>query len=241
MKKFSPGILPTLVTVPVVIILLALCVWQVNRYSWKINLIDTINSQLAAPAVEMPTGDLDPEKWQYRRVKLTGHYEHDKELHLFAHADPGREGFQIITPFVRSGNGEVVLVNRGWVPKNKVNPETRPAGQVRGDVTITGVIRKPWGKAYSFMPESSATDNVWLYGQLSKMADYLKMKVAPVFVELDANDVPGGLPIGGQTRITLPNNHIQYAFTWLGLAITMAIIFVIYGLKRGKGDEDAPE
>ncbi|MCF8468337.1 MAG: SURF1 family protein [Sneathiella sp.] len=234
MKKFNPGLLPTLITVPCVIILLALTVWQINRYSWKVNLIGTINSQLAEAPVPLPSGDIAPEDWQYRRVKLTGSFDHSKEIHLFAHADPGRPGFQIITPFLRPAGGDVVLVNRGWVPEDKKDPFTRPEGQIAGEITITGVVRKPWGKAWSFMPESNAESNVWLYGEIVEMADHLKMKVAPVFVELDASDVPGGLPIGGQTRISLPNNHIQYAFTWFGLAIAMGVIFILYGLKRGR-------
>ena len=238
MKNFKPGLLPTLITVPCVIILLALTVWQINRYSWKINLIDTINSQLAEAPVPLPSGDIVPEEWQYRRVKLTGSFDHSKEIHLFAHADPGRPGFQIITPFVRPAEGDVVLVNRGWVPEDKKEPSSRPQGQITGEITVTGVVRKPWGKAWSFMPESNAESNVWLYGELGEMADHLKMKVAPVFVELDASDVPGGLPIGGQTRISLPNNHIQYAFTWFGLAIAMVVIFILYGLKRGRTEEE---
>lgn len=225
-------------TVPVVMILLALCVWQIDRYSWKIDLIDKINSQLAAAPVEMPMGELVPADWQYRRVSLTGTFDHSKEIHLFAVADPGREGFQIITPFIRAGTGEVVLVNRGWVPKDNVDPSTRREGQLDGEMTVTGIVREPYGKDWSFMPDNNPEKNVWLYRELKLMAAHLNLEVAPVFVELDKSDIPGGLPIGGQTRVSLPNNHIQYAFTWFGLAIAMLVIFVIYGLKRGQPDQD---
>ncbi|MAZ02959.1 MAG: hypothetical protein CMN56_07460 [Sneathiella sp.] len=238
MKNFSPGLLPTLITIPCVLILLALTVWQINRYSWKIDLLDTIETQLSAAPETLPPGDIDPELWHYRRVSLTGEFDHSHEIHLFAHAEAGRAGFHIITPFKRSAEGDIVLVNRGWVPESKKAPETRAKGLIEGEITVTGIARKPWEKSWSFLPESNAEDNVWLYGELSAMADHLGIETAPVFVELDANEVPGGLPIGGQTRISLPNNHIQYAFTWLGLAVAMIVIYVVYGLKRGQAKQN---
>jgi surfeit locus 1 family protein len=238
MKKFSPGLLPTLITVPVVIILLALSVWQVNRYVWKVNLVDQINSQLAADPVPLPAGAIIPEDWQYRRVSVTGTFDHENELHLFSHADKGRKGFQIITPIRRSVERDVVLVNRGWVPESRRDPATRMAGLLEGEITVNGIVRKPWGKSWSFMPASNAETNIWLYGELAAMSDKIGTKVAPVFVEVGASEIPGGFPIGGQTRVTIPNNHIQYAFTWLGLALAMIVIFVLYGRKQKSNDSD---
>jgi len=234
MKNFSPGLLPTLITVPVVVILLALSVWQVNRYVWKVNLVEQINAQLATAPVSLPAGDIVPEDWQYRRVSVTGVFDHENELHLFSHADKGRKGFQVITPLRRSAEGDVVLVNRGWVPEARKEASARAEGLLDGEITLSGIARKPWAKGWSFMPQSNPETNVWLYGELQAMGEHIGASVAPVFVEVDASEVPGGFPIGGQTRVTLPNNHFQYAFTWIGLAIAMIVIFVLYGVKRGR-------
>ena len=36
----------------------------------------------------------------------------------------------------------------------------------------------------------------------------------PIFLDADANStVPGG-PIGGQTKVSLRNDHLSYMFTW---------------------------
>lgn len=238
MKKFSPGLWPTVMTVPVVLIMLALSVWQLNRYSWKVDLVDRLNEQLSEASVELPTGDFDLKEWGYRRVTLTGEFLHEKEIHLFSHADKGRKGFQIITPFIRSDDKGVVLVNRGWVPEGKKNPESRSEGLMQGEITVSGVIRKSWTKAYSFLPASDPVANVWLYGELKEMAHHLKLEVAPSFVELDATPVPGGWPLGGQTRISVPNNHIEYFVTWFGLAAAMAFIYVLFGLSRARKLEE---
>ena len=234
MKKFAPGILPTLITIPLVVILLGLSFWQLNRYQWKIDLLENVHQQLAAEPQLMPASGLDLDEWNYRRVFLTGHFLHDKEIHLFAHANKGRKGFQVITPFKRSDADTTVLVNRGWVPEALKDPSRREAGNIEGEIKISGIIRKPWGKSYSFLPDSDADKNVWLFGELEAMADHLNLTVEPTFVELDDMPVPGGYPKGGQTRVTLPNNHIEYAITWFGLSLAMLAIFVLYGRRRAK-------
>jgi surfeit locus 1 family protein len=147
MKHFSPGVWPTMIAVPVVLILLALSVWQVTRYSWKTDLLDRLEAQLNLAPVPLPGGDMDAEEWGYRRVTLSGHFLHDREIHLFAHADKGVKGFQIITPFVRTGGEGVALVNRGFVPVYLKAADSRKEGLVTGNVTISGIVRKPWGKS----------------------------------------------------------------------------------------------
>ena len=53
-------------------------------------------------------------------------------------------------------------------------------------------------------------------------------------VEADATPNPGGLPIGGQTRTELPNNHLQYAITWYGLAAGLLVVWIA-SAWRGAG------
>jgi surfeit locus 1 family protein len=51
--------------------------------------------------------------------------------------------------------------------------------------------------------------------------------VLPVFVEAGPGS-PDTFPIGGQTRVELPNDHLQYAITWFLLAVALAVIYVLY-------------
>jgi len=39
---------------------------------------------------------------------------------------------------------------------------------------------------------------------------------------------PGGWPKGGVTRLTLPNNHLQYAITWFSLAVALMVIYFLF-------------
>jgi surfeit locus 1 family protein len=53
-----------------------------------------------------------------------------------------------------------ILVNRGWVPANHKNPNTRKAGQVEGEVEIIGIVRLSEKRA-AFTPENQP--HAWFY------------------------------------------------------------------------------
>jgi surfeit locus 1 family protein len=46
---------------------------------------------------------------------------------------------------------------------------------------------------------------------------------------LEADDAPhdGSWPVGGQTRVDLPNHHFQYALTWFWLALILPVIYFV--------------
>ena len=63
---------------------------------------------------------------------------------------------------------------------------------------------------------------------MQALAQTVGLELLPVVVEADATPNPGGLPIGGQTRIELPNNHLQYAITWYGLAAALVAVYIAF-------------
>ena len=52
--------------------------------------------------------------------------------------------------------------------------------------------------------------------------------VAPFYVEQEAPAPPGGLPQPGRLKVALPDNHLQYALTWYGLAAILAGVFGVW-------------
>ena len=54
------------------------------------------------------------------------------------------------------------------------------------------------------------------------------------FLEADATPNPGGLPIGGQTRLDIPNDHLQYAITWFLIAMRWLGVYLAYHWENGR-------
>ncbi len=229
MRGFRPALWPTLMTVPALIALLGLGSWQLHRLSWKLELIADMNARLALPAEPLPTGPIEPGAWNYRRVKVSGTFDHAKEVHMVSHSHRGNLGYHIYTPLQRAAG--TVLVNRGWVPAKQKDPPTRSAGQVTGVVAVEGIARQGWQQG-AFVPDNDPAANVWFYADLDAIAAAMGVEFPAIFVEAGAAANPGGYPLGGQTRVEIRNPHLQYAITWYALAVALVVIYLVWHRRR---------
>lgn len=224
---------PSFFSVIAFLMLIGLGTWQVERLFWKEGLIAARQAAVSAAPVEVPRSLAAARGLDFHPVHATGTFLNDRELYLGATDKDGRPGYQVITP-LKLGDGSILLVNRGFVPQAKRAPASREAGELQGEITVTGLLRlAPERKPHWFLPDNNAARNYWLYVDIPAMAaaDHLD-KVLPFYVDADATPNPGGLPIGGQTRLELPNNHLQYAITWYALALALVVIAVRFIRRR---------
>lgn len=226
-----------LAALPVLLILIGLGTWQLDRLAWKNDLIARIDAGLAADPVELPGLIDNAAHWDYVRVRVTGTFLHDREAYIGPRLYPGPDGrmqagVHVLTPLVRGDGGGVVLVDRGWVPLDRRDPASRANGQVVGPVTVTGIGRKPQDRGFMQPDNRPATrEFFWLdMPALAGMAGAVTL--SPVVVQADNTANPGGLPIGGRTIVSLKNDHLSYALTWYGLALTLIGVLVAAGWRR---------
>jgi surfeit locus 1 family protein len=222
-------------------ILLGLGTWQVQRMAWKEGLIAQIEARARGEA-----GTIMPEEswsaWQadndqFRRVGVAGRFlhEHEAPVHGLAPAERGApaQGFYLFTP-LRLASGAVVMVNRGFVPTELRDPARRPNSQHAGEVTVNGLVRAPEERTW-FTPDDVPGQNRWFTRDPAAIASARNLdRVAPFYIEADATPNPGGWPRGGQNRLNLPNNHLQYALTWYGIALTLMGVFGAFAWRRLK-------
>lgn len=81
-KTFRPTLIPTLFTVPAVIILLILGSWQLLRLQEKNHLIEKFAEEIAKPALDWPIAHMTNESLEYRHITLNGIFLHDDEIFL---------------------------------------------------------------------------------------------------------------------------------------------------------------
>lgn len=228
--RFRPSSKAILLAGMAFLILIGLGTWQVERLRWKTELIETRQTRSQMAPIPLPSAIEDPVKLEFRPVMATGVFLHEKELYLGARSLKGNLGYHILTPLLRP-EGAVVLVNRGWVPLDQKLAETRPQGQLEGAVTVEGILRLP-GEPGWFTPDNVPEENFWYWVDLPAMEAATGLALAPVVLEAGPEPNPGNLPIGGQTRLELPNDHLQYAITWYALALALAVVFVLYHRRQ---------
>ena len=89
-----------------------------------------------------------------------------------------------------------------------------------------------------FAPENVPDKNVWFHVDVPLMRGMAGGKPDPkldtFFLDADAAPNPGGVPVGGQTRLDIPNDHLQYAITWFLLALALAGVYLAYHWENGR-------
>ncbi|NNG05442.1 MAG: SURF1 family protein [Inquilinus sp.] len=216
--------------IPALALLLGLGVWQLQQLERKTALLQRIETRMADPAVALPTVILDPEAWDYRRVGVEGVFVDDRSLFVASRVHRGEAGFHVVTPLRRTdpaGNGQMLLVNRGWIPLS-ARETAEWAGFDDTAVSVAGVLRVPPEPGW-FQPDDDVAGNLWYGIDLPAMAAATGIDPVPPMI-LDASADTSGtvLPIGGQTRIDLPNNHLQYAITWFAFAAILVVVYILH-------------
>ena len=220
-------------------ILLGLGVWQLERKGEKEALIARIleRSRVEPPAALPAPGAWSPAADEFRRVRVAGTLLNDREtlVHGLAPGEtPGRalQGYYVLTPLRRADDGGTVLVNRGFVPTELKRPADRAAGDPAGETVVTGILRASEPRTL-FVPAPDPARGEWFNRDIAGIAAARGLgDVAPYLVEADATANPGGWPRGGQLRVDLPNNHLQYAFTWFGIAACLVGVFSVFAWRR---------
>lgn len=215
--------------------------WQIHRLQWKKGLIKELEERTTQPVQELSENidKLRTKELEYRRIRLRGKFDHSEEIHVLPrslnegpHGGGGlgqrpKSGAHIITPLDLSETGQRILVNRGWVPRDKIEPEKRPEGQIQGEVELVGFIRQG-EKRQPFQAKNNPEKNQWCSRDVDAMAEVTGS--LPILVDADAaSTIPGG-PKGGQTRVYLRNEHLQYIITWYALSGFTAYMY--YRLRK---------
>jgi cytochrome oxidase assembly protein ShyY1 len=225
-------------------VLIALGIWQIERKASKEALIAVLTERVAAPPQALPAAKdwttLNRASDEYRRVKFTASFDNASEALVFAAAtafrpDVTNPGDWVFTP-ARLNDGRLIVVNRGFVPDTRRDPKSRPQGQIAEPIEIAGALRWP-DERHWFTPSDDPARNLWFTRDPAGIAAAKGLDpkmVAPFYVEQEAPAPPGGLPQPGKLVIVLPDNHLQYALTWFGLAAVLAAVFGSWAATSGR-------
>jgi surfeit locus 1 family protein len=234
--RIWPVLLATLVGIA---ILVTLGVWQVQRLQWKEALLAQLAANAAAAPIDLATAArmaADGRDMEFVRVKFPATYNHARWKKMIA-TFQGGQGWTVITP-AQSADGFAVIVDRGRIP-GQLTEFDRPTGTVE----IDGVIRTyPRGRAM-FDPENDDKANLWYWWDVPAMqaASGLPEGLTPFpyVVQLLPAAASGAFPAPEEPQARLANNHLGYAITWFGLALTLLVVAGVYVLeilrKRRRG------
>ncbi len=209
-------------------VLVSLGVWQTNRLAWKEGVLADIEARIAAEPVALPS-DLDPDTDRYLPVEVGGTVG-DKALRVLVSQKTVGAGYRVISALDMGGRR--ILLDRGFI---KVAQEI-PAAP-KGEVVVRGNVHWPDDRNSS-TPENDVDGNTWFARDLEQMAGVLNTEPLLVVArETSFSDAPV-TPLPVDTG-NIPNDHLEYAVTWFGLAVIWAVMsgyFLWRMRKTAKGE-----
>ena len=238
MKKTGLSrVLPTLVTLTLLVLFFRLGLWQLDRADEKEQLQQQKQRYRASAVMPLQLSSVIATQtdWHYRQVQVTGRFEVQHQYLLDNRIYRGRVGFQVLT--LLQAQGKSLLVNRGWIP---LGPDRNrlPVLQTRsGEVTLSGRLT-PIGEQGPLLGDAGYGAGRW--PKIIQQLDIEKIRaqtdsgLIPAVLQLDSQmsdcyvcDWPGQR--GGMS----PDRHRAYAFQWFALAVAlMCLYFVLWYRNR---------
>lgn len=209
----------------------ALGTWQVYRLDYKIDLIERVESRIDAPPVDAPASAEWPavsrDTHEYLNVKVQGELLPQYTTRVQATTVLGA-GHWLMTP-LRNAGGEIVWINRGYIPVAQTDPMT--VENTQGKFEVRGLLRISEAGG-AFLRENKPAENRWYSRDIVVLSSHHGLQAAaPYFIDAGTprnlgeeitGFTPKTYPVDGLTVIKFHNSHLVYAFTWYALALMVA-------------------
>ena len=227
---FRPNVLPTLAALAVVALTCALGVWQVHRAAYKLGLQHAYEEAAQRPAVRLRGDEADLPALNYRRIAAAGEFEAARAIFLDNRFSNERVGFRVVVPLRLEGSGRYLLVDRGWLPRDRGYPAPPPLATPAGRVEIAGIASVPSGR-FVELSKRTESGSVWQNLTIERYRERIGLDVLPiVLVQLDG---PANGLVQAWDRPELGiDRHRGYAFQWFALAATIFVVWIVTNLKR---------
>jgi surfeit locus 1 family protein len=210
-------------------------VWQLDRAAQKTALHEAQLARGALPALEASqlarTAAAAAEQ-EHRRVVLEGRWLASGSVYLDNRQMNGRPGFYLVTP-LQIAPGDVVLVQRGWLPRNAQQREQLATVDTpEGPVRIEGRIAPTLARLYEF--DSAALGTIRQNLDVAAYAQETGLALRPLaIVQLDAAVAPNdGLQRQWSPAVLDVSKHHGYALQWFALSTLITGLYVWFQLIR---------
>jgi len=239
--KFLSRVLPTLVSLALLILLLSLGFWQLDRANQKLQLEQQKQRDRASEESLLQLSAIThvDSAWHYRKVKITGTFDVQHQWLLDNRHYKGRVGFHVLT--LLHAQDQSLLINRGWIPLGS-NRNQLPAIDVSNEETFVSGVLTPIGEQPMLLGDAGYGSNQWpkiiQRLEIDQMRAQTNTNLVPAILQLNSlNDAcytcDWSGPQGGMTV----DKHRGYAVQWFALALALICIYFIMLFRQFTGDK----
>lgn len=230
---FSPGLLPSIVTLFFVYLMMSLGLWQMERAEFKHNLEVNMNQRKDLAPVSLQELPHDEDARRFMPVVVHGRFDAAQQFLFDNRIVQGRAGYDVYTPF-QLENGESILVNRGWLPQGKSRQDLPDIKVTEENVQLRGLLNK--SPTIDFLLSDKVNQftgwpMVLQYVEPAELDSLVGYSLMSMVLWLDAEENYGyyrQLPVVNLN----PEKNSGYAFQWFAMTIALLMIYFIVNTKK---------
>lgn len=237
--QFAPPLLPTLGYLVMLMFLIFLGVWQLDRAEQK-------HTELAqrAAAIEAPVVSLNDKPaesglaaFEFRRARATGVYDTQRQFLLDNQVEDSEVGYRWLVPLRIEGQDQAVLVDRGFLPVGDDRRQLPAVVIEQPEQTVTGQIAP---RPTVAMQLGEPSDNPGEWPRRVQYLDYeyfdsqtpYPLLAGQLLIEGSLDLAPRIERTGREAWRYGPERHEGYAFQWFSMAAALTVIWLVVNTKR---------
>jgi surfeit locus 1 family protein len=228
---FKPSVPSTIFLFALAALFAGLGNWQLERKAEKEALFEQFDN---APALGI--GRALERNERFARIEAWGRFDTQRHLLLDNRMFRGRAGVHVLTPFIL-GDGQVILVNRGWLPlppDRSYLPEVPTDGAAR---TIRGRLNGVRSEGPRLGPPDRLDPDRWpqlvTYLDPEPLSELYDTPLPPWLIQLDADEDEGFEDRQWKAAVMPASTHGAYAVQWFALAAAAIVIWLTLGYRAG--------
>lgn len=240
--QFKPQLLPTLFCLLLWLLLVGLGCWQWQRAEFKERLQERYARGAQSQALALAEVAKLGHDVQGYPVVVRGVFDNAHSVLLDNQMEGAQPGVHVLTP-LRTVEGAVVLVNRGWLPlpaaqfgkmrQLPIVPDALDSAEL-----LAGTVYFPSAKQMVLKADDFSQVHWPLLVQrldLTAIAQVLGVELPPFVIRLNTGvRTEQGEPFvrHWQLLVMAPEKHRAYAFQWFGMAIALLILYVVFSTGK---------
>ena len=222
----------TLATLLGFVLTMSLGRWQLNRAAEKQALQAEMDAQGSKLFVDagMLLASKDLATLVQQHALLRGHWAENQTVYLDNRQMNAKVGFFVITPLVLDATQQVIVVQRGWVPRNFIERDKLPVIETpKGPVQVEGRIAPLPSKLFD--PGKAAPAAIRQNLDLEQYRAQTGLPLLPVMLQQTGGPSDGLLREWPAVNLGV-EKHYGYALQWFGMGALIAFLYLWFQILK---------
>lgn len=229
-------LLPAIICFSLALLGITLGMWQLSRADGK-RAIQQIQAQRKTlPAISRLDASAQMAELEWRHARLRGEFIEKWTVYLDNRQQQGQPGVWVMTPFKLAGSGQVLLVARGWLARNRQDRASIAAyATPAGVLELEGVLHSRPARLLQLGRDVPLRPGVLRQNlEIAELAQQSGLPLLPMMLEQSAPAAKDDqLGRDWPQAASGIEKHQGYAFQWFALAAIAVVFLLITGFRRG--------